>query len=83
MDCAAWLARCLASVDYRAEYAAWRAEIDGVPKSEWVDRLWSTRTIRTMRQFCSGETDNQSLWVRVGSPVVDTVGPWSAARCSQ
>jgi hypothetical protein len=30
MDCAAWLARRLASVDYRAEYAAWRAEIDGV-----------------------------------------------------
>jgi len=45
-----------------AEYAAWRAEIDGVPKSEWVDRLWSTGTIRAMRQFCSGETDNQSLW---------------------
>ena len=62
MDCAAWLARRLASVDYRAEYAAWRAEIDGVPKSEWVDRLWSTRTIRAMRQFCSAETDNQSLW---------------------
>ena len=62
MDCAAWLARRLASVDYRAEYAAWRAEIDAVPKSEWVDRLWSTRTIRAMRQFCSGETDNQSLW---------------------
>jgi hypothetical protein len=62
VDCAAWLARRLASVDYRAEYAAWRAEIDGVPKSECVDRLWSTRIIRAMRQFCSGETDNQSLW---------------------
>ena len=62
MDCAGWLARRLASVDCRAEYAAWRAEFDGVPKSEWVDRLWSTRTVRAMRQFCSGETDNQSLW---------------------
>lgn len=83
MDCAAWLARRLASVDYRAEYAAWRAESTAFP-----NRSGSTACgVLAQSERCA----NSVLVKRIirasgvlrGLTSCRYSGPRSAARCSQ
>jgi arginine decarboxylase len=70
MACASRLARRLASPEYRAEYEAWRASMDGVPESEWTDReLMPDPAKARVRVYATHSTHKSLSALRQGSMI--------------